>query len=176
MAGFVWSYIKHRQLHGVRDPETNEQHANNDQLLNDTMKQAIALLFLSLSATSVWAGTCQTGYSWCSGVNKCYDPSQYSCNAVGSLLPLNNAVGSVLTNAAGIVLPLTNAANAATSVVTNVAGAALPLTNAVNAATSILPLTNAANAATSVVTNVVGAVLPLTNAANAATSVVTNAA
>ncbi|PRP85623.1 S-layer-like domain-containing protein [Planoprotostelium fungivorum] len=45
------------------------------------MRRAIALLFLTLSTTAVWADTCQTGYSWCSGVNACYDPSQYSCNA-----------------------------------------------------------------------------------------------
>ncbi|PRP85662.1 hypothetical protein PROFUN_06496 [Planoprotostelium fungivorum] len=55
------------------------KHTNNYLLLNLTMRNAIALLLLALSATSVWADTCQSGYSWCSGINACYDPSQYDC-------------------------------------------------------------------------------------------------
>ncbi|PRP85836.1 Zinc finger, C2H2 type family protein [Planoprotostelium fungivorum] len=83
-------YIKERQLRKgaeevyIARPEakhTYEQHTNNERLLNEPMKRAITLLFLALSTTAVWADPCQTGYSWCSGVNSCYDPSQYSCDA-----------------------------------------------------------------------------------------------
>ncbi|PRP85654.1 hypothetical protein PROFUN_06488 [Planoprotostelium fungivorum] len=59
----------------TRQRTTHESH----KLLKLTMRNAIALLLIALSATSVWADTCQSGYSWCSGVNACYDPSQYDC-------------------------------------------------------------------------------------------------
>ncbi|PRP88565.1 hypothetical protein PROFUN_02976 [Planoprotostelium fungivorum] len=42
------------------------------------MKRAVTLLLLALFS-SAWA-TCQSGYSYCPGINSCYDPTQYSCD------------------------------------------------------------------------------------------------
>ncbi|PRP80074.1 S-layer-like domain-containing protein [Planoprotostelium fungivorum] len=61
-------------------PTNNNTRTTTDYSTN-TMRHAITLLFLALSATAVWADMCQPGYVWCSGVNACYDPSQYSCKA-----------------------------------------------------------------------------------------------
>ncbi|PRP88092.1 hypothetical protein PROFUN_04183 [Planoprotostelium fungivorum] len=44
------------------------------------MRNAITLLLLLALSTAAWADTCQAGYSWCSGINACYDSSQYNCN------------------------------------------------------------------------------------------------
>ncbi|PRP83371.1 S-layer-like domain-containing protein [Planoprotostelium fungivorum] len=66
--------------HSKRNTPTNNTLATTTNY-STTMRRAITLLLLALSTTAVWADTCQTGYSWCSGVNTCYNPSQYSCNA-----------------------------------------------------------------------------------------------
>ncbi|PRP78946.1 hypothetical protein PROFUN_13240 [Planoprotostelium fungivorum] len=68
------------QHHSKRNRPTNNNTRTTNSSTN-TMRHAITLLFLALSATAVWANICQPGYVWCSGVNTCYDPSQYSCNA-----------------------------------------------------------------------------------------------
>ncbi|PRP80065.1 S-layer-like domain-containing protein [Planoprotostelium fungivorum] len=60
---------------------TNNNTRTTSNYSTNKMRHAITLLFLALSATAVWADMCQPGYVWCSGVNACYDPSQYSCNA-----------------------------------------------------------------------------------------------